>query len=93
MASRNRRPCPNCPLPCRLHGDPMCVSNLINLDGQNAPISLGLHIGLNQTYGGSPTPPCVRGKLGSAYWSTEQDGAVAELGFERYAAGALLLPA
>ena len=73
MNINHRRPCPNCPLKCDFQGKPMCVSNLISLAEQNAPISLGLHIGLNHTYGDSPMPPCVRGNLGAAYWSTAED--------------------
>ncbi len=73
MSLNNRRPCPNCPLQCSFHGSPMCVCNLISLAGQNAPISLGLHIGLNHSYGGGLMPPCVRGNLGSAHWSTDLD--------------------
>ena len=46
------------------------MSNLITLAGENAPISLGLHIGLNHVYGGNAVPPCIRGTLGSAVWST-----------------------
>lgn len=49
----------------------MCVRNLIKLSGENAPITLGLHIGLNHVYGGGGLPPCVHGPLGSAYWSTK----------------------
>jgi hypothetical protein len=73
MSLNNRRPCPNCPLPCAFHDSPMCVTNVINLNEQNAQISFGLHIGLNHIYGGSPLPPCVRGNLGSAYWSIAED--------------------
>jgi hypothetical protein len=83
MSLNNRRPCPNCPLQCRFQGKPTCVSNLISLAGQNAPISLGLHLGLNHTYGGGPMPPCVRGNLGVAYWSIEEDGSPADRLAER----------
>lgn len=69
MAMQNLSPCPNCPLQCAHHDGPMCVSNLIHLAGENAPITLGLHIGLNHAYAGDGIPPCVHGPLGSAYWS------------------------
>lgn len=73
MALDNRHPCPDCHLPCDYHGRPMCVCNLISLGGQNAPITLGVHLGLSHIYGDKPLPTCVRGNLGSGYWSTEQD--------------------
>lgn len=70
-------PCLDCPLSCEHHDSPNCVLNLIKLSGQNASISLGLHIGLNHVYGGRGTPPCVRGPVGAAYWSNQPDAVTA----------------
>lgn len=70
-------PCLNCPLSCDHHSQPTCVRNLINLPGEKATISHGLHIGLNHVYGRRGMPPCVHGPLGSAYWSNQPDAATA----------------
>uniref|UniRef100_UPI0037835A46 hypothetical protein n=1 Tax=Prosthecobacter sp. TaxID=1965333 RepID=UPI0037835A46 len=51
------------------------MRNLIKLPGENAPISLGLRIGLNQVFGKESLPPCVRGPVGSAYWSIQPEAA------------------
>lgn len=67
----NLHPFPNCPLDCALKGNPLCVRKLIRLTGAREPITLGLRIGLNHVYGEDAMPPCVRGTVGSAYWSTE----------------------
>lgn len=50
----------------------MCVGNLVTLTGQNSPISLGIRIGLNHIYGENDLPPCIRGPIGSTYWSTTE---------------------
>jgi hypothetical protein len=65
---------------CQHQGSPMCVGNLITLSGQNTPISLGIRIGLNHAYGCDNLPPCLRGPVGSAYWSTADtdEGAMAQ---------------
>lgn len=71
-------PCRICPLSCEHHDSPSCVRNLIKLPGESAPISLGLRIGLNQVFGKETLPPCVRGPVGSAYWSIQPEAAEAE---------------
>jgi hypothetical protein len=62
-------PCLECALSCPYHDSPMCVGNLVMLADEHAPISLGLHVGLNHVYGEDGLPPCVRGSVGSAHWS------------------------
>jgi hypothetical protein len=65
-----RRPNPDCAMNCTLRNGPQCVCNLIAVHGENSPISHGLRIGLGHFYGGRALPPCIRGTLGAAYWST-----------------------
>lgn len=65
-----RRPNPDCAMNCTLRNGPQCVCNLVAISGENSPISFGLRIGLGHFYGSRTLPPCVRGTLGSAYWST-----------------------
>ena len=55
---------------CPLRNSVQCVCNLIAVYSDNSPISHGLRIGLGHYYGARPLPPCVRGTLGSSYWST-----------------------
>jgi hypothetical protein len=62
-------PFTGCPLKCGLQESPLCVRNLVMLSGDRAPITFGLNVGLNQLYESGKMPPCVRGPLGSAYWS------------------------
>ena len=65
-----RSPNPDCPMNCSLRNSPQCVCNLVVVAGENSPISFGLRIGLGHFYGNRTLPPCVRGTVGSAYWST-----------------------
>lgn len=65
----DRSPCRECALSCRHYDSPMCVSNLVMLTDENAPITLGLHVALNHVYAEDGLPPCVRGTFGSAHWS------------------------
>lgn len=58
---------------CTFRNGPECVCNLIAVSGENSPISHGLRIGLGNLYGSRAMPPCVRGTLGSAYWSVGAD--------------------
>lgn len=58
---------------CHLHDASMCVCNLVTLTEENAPISFGLRVGLNNIYGDRHLPPCVRGPVGAAYWSVESE--------------------
>lgn len=58
---------------CTFRNGPECVCNLIAVSGENSPISHGLRIGLGNFYGSRAMPPCVRGTLGSAYWSVGTD--------------------
>lgn len=61
-AMNDLSPCLECALSCRYHDSPMCVSNLVMLADQHAPISLGLHVGLNHVYGEDGLPP-LRSRL------------------------------
>ena len=63
----------SCELNCPYHDTPMCLCNLVALPGNKAPISLGLRIGLTQTYGEDRMPPCVHVENGAAHWSAETD--------------------
>ncbi|OYW77789.1 MAG: hypothetical protein B7Z37_02565 [Verrucomicrobia bacterium 12-59-8] len=58
---------------CTFRNGPQCVCNLIAVSGDNTPISYGLRIGLGNFYGSRAMPPCVRGSLGTAYWSVGVD--------------------
>ena len=58
---------------CTFRNGAECVCNLIAVSGENSPISLGLRIGLGHFYGIRMLPPCMRGTLGSSYWSTGVD--------------------
>ncbi len=71
VMDNNLSPCLDCPLNCDFYDSPMCVSNLVMLSGERTPITFGMHVGLNHVYGEGNLPPCVRGPLGSAYWSTQ----------------------
>ena len=68
-----RCPNPDCPMACTFRNGAQCVCNLIAVSGENSPISYGLRIGLGNFYGIRAMPPCVRGPLGSAYWSVGVD--------------------
>mgnify|MGYP006982880027 CR=1 FL=1 len=67
----NLRPCMDCLLDCAHHGSSLCVPNLVGLHGEGSPITFGLRIGLNHVFADTTLPPCVRGPLGAAYWSTQ----------------------
>ena len=69
----SRCPNPDCPMACTFRNGPECVCNLIALSGGDSHISYGLHIGLQNFYGSRAMPPCVRGPIGSAYWSVGVD--------------------
>ena len=69
----SRCPNPDCQMACALRNGPHCVCNLIAVSGGNSPISYGLRIGLESFYGSRGMPPCVRGPVGSAYWSVGVD--------------------
>lgn len=62
-------PCLACTLNCPLYDGPMCIRNFVSLAVEKAPITLGLHVGLNHLYRDKGLPPCVRGSLGTAHWS------------------------
>lgn len=66
----SRRPKLDCTMTCPLHNSAQCVCNLIAVNNDNSPNSHGLRIGLGHYYGSRSLPPCVRGTLGSSYWST-----------------------
>ncbi len=68
-----RHPNPDCPMACAFRNNAQCVCNLISVSGENSPISYGLRIGLGNFYGSRSMPPCVRGTIGSAYWSVGGD--------------------
>jgi hypothetical protein len=68
-AMNDLSPCLNCALRCQLYNTSMCVSNLVMLTDEHAPITLGLHVGLTHIYADEGLPPCVRGSVGSAHWS------------------------
>jgi hypothetical protein len=68
-----RRPNPNCPMACTFRNRPQCVCNLISVSGRHSSISHGLRIGLGHFYGTRSLPPCVRGSVGAAYWSTDDE--------------------
>ena len=72
-----RRPNPDCSMTCTLRNSAQCVCNLIAVSGENSPISHGLRIGLGHYYGSRALPPCVRGTVGSSYWSTTVDSSAA----------------
>lgn len=74
----NLRPCMDCSLDCAHHGSSLCVPNLVGLHGEGSPITFGLRIGLNHVFADAILPPCVRGPLGAAYWSTQPGDDVAE---------------
>ncbi len=65
-----------CPLNCKFRNTAECVCNLINVSSDHPNITLGHHIGLRHTYGAEGLPSCVRGPVGSAYWSIAYDGAI-----------------
>ncbi|MFZ2278523.1 MAG: hypothetical protein WAW39_12020 [Prosthecobacter sp.] len=73
----SRRPKLDCPMTCSLRNSPQCVCNLIAVYNENSPISHGLRIGLGHYYGSRSLPPCVRGTLGSSYWSTTAESSAA----------------
>ncbi len=73
----SRRPKPDCTMTCSLRNSTQCVCNLISVHSENSPISHGLRIGLGHYYGGRSLPPCVRGSIGSSYWSTSTHSSAA----------------
>ncbi|MDI1312096.1 hypothetical protein [Prosthecobacter sp.] len=68
-----RRPNLECSMACEFRSSAQCVCNLVAVSGEKSPISFGLRIGLGHFYGNKSLPPCVRGTLGSSYWSTQAD--------------------
>lgn len=67
------RPNSDCSMTCAFRNSAQCVCNLVAVSGEKSPISHGLRIGLGHFYGSRSLPPCVRGSLGSSYWSTTAD--------------------
>ncbi|MFZ4763604.1 MAG: hypothetical protein ACOYMN_01520 [Roseimicrobium sp.] len=67
-----------CPMACTFRNGPECVRNLIALSGGDSHISYELHIELQNFYGSRAMPPCVRGPIGSAYWSVGVNSVLAQ---------------